>query len=177
VTLVSLCGNTLAFQGVFLFMSNYLVTVRGLEEAAAGSLCSISGTIGILGSILGGAISDKLNTRKWMLLVLAIVCGAHYILPPMWPTHIFFAYIFIFGLLGNSITPIAFTGVTEVVSSPRLAGVAVAMVTLMMNLGILLSTPIFGMILDHSNWPTAYICMGVISMLGGGLVLLCKNLK
>ena len=168
---------TIAFQGVFLFMSNYLVTVRGMEEAAAGSLCSISGTIGILGSILSGTISDKLNTRKWIILFLALVCGAHYILPPMWPTQVFFAYIFLFGLLGNGITPVAFTGVTEVVSSPRMAGVAVAMVTLMMNLGILLSTPIFGMILDSSSWQIAYICMGVISMLGGALVLLCKNLK
>lgn len=172
---VTLC--TIAFQGVFLFMSNYLVTVRGMEEAAAGSLCSISGTIGILGSILSGAISDKLNTRKWIIIFLAVACGAHYFLPPMWPTHLFFAYIFIFGLLGNGITPVAFTGVSEVVSSPKLAGVAVAMVTLMMNVGILLSTPIFGMILDHSNWQTAYICMGAISMAGGALVLFCKNLK
>ena len=174
---VTLC--TIAFQGVYLFMSNYLVTVRGMEETAAGSLCSISGTIGILGSILAGAISDKLHTRKWIVLVLAVLCGLHYLLPPIWPTGVFFAYIFIFGLLGNGITPVAMTGATEVVSSPKLAGVAVALVTLMMNLGILLSSPIFGMILDfsNSNWTLAYICMGALSIVGGGLLLFCRKLK
>lgn len=71
------------------------------------------------------------------------------------------------------------TGATEVVSSPKLAGVAVAMVTLMMNLGILLASPTFGMILDMTNinWTVAYISMGVISIAGGGLLLFCRKLK
>ncbi len=174
---VTLC--TIAFQAAYQFLSNYLVTVRGLEETTAGSLCSISGTIGILGSILAGAISDKLHTRKWIVLILAVVCGVHYMLPTTWPTGLFAAYIFIFGLLGNGITPVAMTAATEVVSSPKLAGVAVALVTLMMNMGILLASPIFGMILDmtNTNWTIAYVSMGVISIVGGGLLLFCKKMK
>lgn len=53
------------------------------------------------------------------------------------------------------------------------------MVTLMMNLGILLASPTFGMILDmtNTNWTVAYISMGVISIAGGGLLLFCRKLK
>ena len=110
---------------------------------------------------------------------MAVVCGFHYMLPTMLPTGLFAAYIFIFGLLGNGITPVAMTAATEVVSSPKLAGVAVALVTLMMNMGILLASPIFGMILDmtNTNWTIAYVSMGVISIVGGGLLLFCKKMK
>lgn len=163
----------ISFEGVFLFLPTFMVTVDGFDQAVASSLASIAGFVGILGSILGGIISDKLHTRKWMIFFYLIILGVLYILIPYIPNSLFVVMIILLGLFANGLPPIAFTAVTEVVN-PQLIAMAIGMITLMQFIGLFFSTTIFGLFVDGPGWTAAFIFCAVISVIGAFFVLAKK---
>ncbi|MCC7371903.1 MAG: MFS transporter [Chloroflexi bacterium] len=76
-TVGPLVSASIAFQVVFAallaFMTLYLVDVRGIEPAWAAVLFGVPQLVGLIGSPLGGLLSDRIGRRGVILIALGLM--------------------------------------------------------------------------------------------------------
>ena len=58
--------NGIGQQALSAYMTTYLVSVRSLSESTASMLYGLSPFFGILGSLIGGYLGDRLGSRRWI---------------------------------------------------------------------------------------------------------------
>ena len=64
--LLAMGVNSIGQQALSAYMTTYLVSERSLSESAASLLYGMSPFIGILGSLVGGYMGDRLGNKRWM---------------------------------------------------------------------------------------------------------------
>jgi len=64
--LFAMSVNSIGQQALSAYMTTYLVSVRRLSESAASLLYGLSPFVGILGSLIGGYLGDRLGSKRWM---------------------------------------------------------------------------------------------------------------
>lgn len=60
--------NSMGQQALSAYMTTYLVSVRELSESDASLLFGLNPFIGILGSLAGGYLSSKLESKNWLII-------------------------------------------------------------------------------------------------------------
>jgi MFS family permease len=60
------------------FFPAYLVREAGFSQAAAGAVWGVSGTLGTLGALLWGAVSDWIGRRAALVWVFGLFCAAFF---------------------------------------------------------------------------------------------------
>jgi len=122
----------------------------------------------------GGYISDKLGSRKTVVLVSYAVMTLTFLVPfslaPGWQIPV---YMLIFGLFGGPIAPILLAAVPEVSKKPQLIGIGMACSALCQNLGMYIGPSLFiriveakGGVLETPAWATAGYCMIPFCIIG-----------
>lgn len=140
------------------YMPTYLNLERGFSPETAGLL--VSGMMGfsIVTVMLGGVLSDKLGTRKKVIvvpfLIVAVILCFFYL-----PGYGVIATMWALGIIGGfAMTPV-FASATEIVSQPE-AGTALAILTLGQNAGMCLGPLFFGIVAENIGWVAAgYACV------------------
>jgi len=64
--LIAMGVNSIGQQALSAYMTVYLVSIRSLSESAASLLYGLSPFVGILGSLAGGYLGDRLGNKRWM---------------------------------------------------------------------------------------------------------------
>lgn len=64
--LLAMGVNSIGQHAFSAYMTTYLVSVRSLSESAASMLYGLSPFVGILGSLIGGYLGDRLGDKRWM---------------------------------------------------------------------------------------------------------------
>jgi len=64
--LIAMGVNSVGQQALSAYMTTYLVSVRSLSESAASLLYGLSPFVGILGSLIGGYLGDRLGSKHWI---------------------------------------------------------------------------------------------------------------
>jgi len=66
--LVAMTINGIGGQSALTYMTTYLVSIRGLSEALASLIYGLGSFVGILGSLSGGYLADRLGSKRWMII-------------------------------------------------------------------------------------------------------------
>lgn len=140
------------------YMPTYLNLQRGFTPETAGLLVSGMMGLSVITVILGGVVSDKLGTRKKLivfpfLVVAGIMCFFYL------PGYGIIATMWSIGIVGGlAMTPI-FASATEIVP-PHEAGTSLAILTLGQNAGMCLGPLFFAAVAENIGWVTAgYACV------------------
>ena len=64
--LIAMGVNSIGQQALSAYMTVYLVSIRSLSESSASLLYGFSPFVGILGSLVGGYLGDRLGNKRWM---------------------------------------------------------------------------------------------------------------
>jgi len=64
--LIAMGVNSIGHQALSAYMTVYLVSIRKLSESAASLLYGLNPFIGILGSLIGGYLGDRLGNKRWI---------------------------------------------------------------------------------------------------------------
>lgn len=164
----------IAQQGVIAFLPTYLSSVRQVSSSLAGSMTSIASIVGIPTAILTGLISDRLGSRKKLIVILMFFSAIVYAVMPFFPTSLFGLEIALFGISTMGIVGICMSAASELVS-PEYGGMAMAFMNTMQWIGIFLSSTIFGMLVDGLGYTGAFLCLVPISVIGAVLTMTIEN--
>ncbi|MBI9044730.1 MAG: MFS transporter [Anaerolineaceae bacterium] len=154
-----------AFIPLVNYLPTYLTAQHGFSMLKAGFVTGLTGLITVFIAPLAGWLSDQIGSRKIIFLV------GFFLLLITYP-FLFLAkgsmVIILVILIGaaNAIAPtILFAAAPESMSSKKLSGVGIGIVSLGMNLGIMLSTPVYGGLIQRVGWVnTGYIYILAIAL-------------
>jgi len=155
--------------GLNTYMPTFLATVRGVPLGQAALLAGIPTLVTIISAPGGGVVSDRVRSRKKPYLVgfaLTIV-----LLPLTGVVSVSALVVLqvIIGLALGLIPTNVFSAAVEAAGDERLGGLAMAVIMVGQNAGMLIGPIIFGALAEGPGWPAAFASLAVMSACG----LLC----
>ena len=154
------------------FYPDFLNTVRHYSLAKASLMTSVMGTVAMFSAPVGGYLSDRLGSRKaviigpfilWSLVLLFPFTLSGWAIPVLMVAS---------GILGGPIAPVSLAAVPEIVP-PQHVGIALGVVAFGQNLGMFAGPALFGWIVETTSWATAgylLIPVCVVAIVAASLV-------
>ena len=161
----------IAQQGVVAFLPSYLTDVKGMPASAAGSMVSAAAFVGIPTAILSGIISDRLGSRKRLIVIFMVMSSIVYAVMPIFPSSQYILIILLFGISVYGIVGLCISTASELVGSQN-AGMAVAFMNMMQWGGIVMSSAVFGSLIDGIGYTGAFYCLVPITIAGALLTFI-----
>jgi MFS family permease len=144
-------------------MPTFLSSERGLSLAQAGLVSSLITIVTIFSAPAGGILSDRIGSRKKPYLaglaaaiVLLPLTGA---LGGSW----LIVLVVVSGVALGIVPTNIFAAAVEAAGDERQGGVAMAVIMVGQNAGMLLGPLIFGALVEGPGWPAAYSGLAVLA--------------
>ena len=155
-----------ATMGSATYLPTFLSSQRGLALEQASLLAAIPTIVLIASAPAGGLLSDQLGSRK--KVYLAGLAGAAVLLPLAGFLGVapLIASLALQGLLVGLVPTNVFAAAVGTAGDARQGGMAMAVVMVGQNAGMLLGPVIFGGLADAAGWPAAFLSLSAISLLG-----------
>jgi MFS family permease len=151
------CCFNIIFIAFMTWFPTYSHAVRGLSLSQADLLMSVMTVLLLVSGPFGGWLSDRLGSRKIICVVPMLLLMLLFPLASVVTDGSRLAIIVIVGLIGAFVPTGVFSVGPEVVGDERLHGMAMAMILLGQNAGMLLGPLVFGWIVDITGgWQVAF---------------------
>jgi len=144
----------------------FLHSVRHASLIGASHTMSLTSILNIVAAPLAGWILDKTGSRK---VICALPLLAMAFLFPANATagdHLFVALTIAIGFLGGFVPTGVFSSAVEIVGDERLAGMAMAVIQIGQNSGMLLGPLVFGWLVQTLGWQAAFWTLAPVGVLG-----------
>jgi predicted MFS family arabinose efflux permease len=165
VSLEFMCFNTV-FLALNSFYPTFLNSVRGYSLGTASFIASLMMIMTVFSAPLGGFVSDKIKSRKLVIVVPFIVVALFFLLPFNVTGWLIPTLMIVMGILIGPIPTATFATVPEVMAKPQLIGIGMAVLALGQNLGMFIGPAIFGILVASMGWATAGYLMIPICIVG-----------
>lgn len=155
-----------ASVGLGTYMPTFLNSTRGMSLSQASFVSSITTLVVIFSAPAGGVLSDWIGSRKKPYL--AGLAAATILLPMVgalsdaWLIILVIANGLVFGAIPTNI----FAAAVEAAGDERQGSVAMAVIMVGQNAGMLLGPVVFGTLAEGVGWPAAFISLAVMLALG-----------
>ena len=144
----------------------FLQSVRHASIIRASHIIALTSILTMVTCPMVGFLLDKTGARKVIcalpLLVMAFLFPAN----AMVSENVFLALVVAIGFFGGFIPTGVFSSAADVVGDDRLAGIAMAVIQIGQNTGMLLGPLVFGLLIESSGWQVAFWALAPISVLG-----------
>jgi MFS family permease len=160
------CFN-FVFIAFITWAPTFLQQVRGISMARAAFLVSLASILTILACPTSGWISDRTGTRKWVAVIpMALMAPLFPLFFSAGETGFLFLVVLV-GFIGGFVPTGVFSGAVETVGDERLSGMAMAVIQIGQNAGMLLGPLVLGWIIESGGgWQTAFWVLAPVSILG-----------
>lgn len=154
--------------GCFGFL-NWIATcwqqLYGWSEGEANMWVGFFSIGGVIAAVLIGALLNKITNRKLFGIVALLCYGAISVVGMNMPVPTFIAlFVVVYALADAGFPCVLWTMTAQTVKKPQLAGVAMGVVCVGFNLGILLGPPLTGAVVEAFGWTAAsiFICFACV---------------
>lgn len=156
------------------YLPTFLSTERGVPLAQAALLAAIPTLITIFSAPGGGILSDRIGSRKKPYL--AGFAFAALLLPLyVFVTGSALVFVLVAAGLTLGLVPTAiFSGAVEAAGDPRQGGLAMAIIMVGQNAGMLIGPVVVGALAQSSGWPVAFASLAVMALIGFAAGLLAR---
>lgn len=163
---LSFCSFNFIFMPLATFYPTFLAEVRGYSLAQASLIASLSIAVVLISAPLAGWFSDRIGSRRLVLTIPLLVIGAMMFLPFRIEGWQIYTFLVLLGLVAGAVPTATFAAAPEVMPSPRLAGLGLAVVMMGQNLGMFVSPVLFGELVEAIGWNAAAIWLIPVALLG-----------
>jgi len=148
------------------FYPDFLNTIRNYTLANASFTTSLMMIIAIVSGPLGGYLSDRLGSRKILIVVPYVLMAALFLFPFTLTGSMITVLMVAMGILLGPIAPVLLAGVPELMASPQLASIGMGVAALGQNLGMFIGPAMFGYLIGRMSWPAAGYVMIPVCLIG-----------
>jgi MFS family permease len=152
--------------GINAFFPTFLVAERGQDLAGASRIASLVLVGALIGSVAGGAVSDRIGSRRIAYTVPLIVLSALWLLPFNVDAGMVPIVLLAVGLASGAIPTALFASVPEVMRDPRLAAAGMGALMVGQNAGFVFGPMLFGTLVTATTWAVAGYVFGGVSIAG-----------
>jgi MFS family permease len=167
LTSLLFCCFNFVFIAFITWAPTFLQQARGISMARAAFLVSLTSILSIIACPTSGWVSDRTGTRKWVAVIPMVFMA------PLFPLFFsagetgFLALVVLVGFIGGFVPTGVFAGAVEAVGDERLGGMAMAVIQIGQNAGMLLGPLVMGWVIESGGgWQTAFWVLAPVSILG-----------
>jgi len=154
ISLQFLCFN-LIVMAFSTFYPTFLQEIRDYTEARAGVMSSLIMIVSLFAAPLAGYVTDRYGKRRYWMLSAWFIGAILYLLPFNVTGLMIPCLLIAMGILTAPIVPPSFASIPEIVGSPKLAGMGMAVMALGQNVGMLIGPWAFGLSVESLGWWTS----------------------
>ena len=166
ISLVFCCFN-FVYVAFITWAPTFLHQVRHATMTRASLLMSVTSILTIVAGPTAGWISDKIGSRKVICTVPLFLMAFLFPLSSSVTENLFLVLAAGIGFAGGFVPTGVFSAGVEVVGDERVAGMAMAVIQIGQNSGMLLGPLVFGWAVQSGGgWQTAFWILAPISVLG-----------
>jgi MFS family permease len=166
ISLLFGCFN-FVFVGFITWAPTFLNQRRHVSMAHAALLVSLTTMISMAAGPIAGWISDRIGSRKGICAIPPILMAFLFPLSFSAGESLFFLLAVAIGFLAGFVPTGVFSAGVEVVGDEQLAGMAMAVIQIGQNSGMLLGPLVLGWVAESFGWQTAFWSLTPVSVLGG----------
>lgn len=173
---VAIAGFNFSLVAYSTWLPSFLSQVHGIEPAMASFYASLQSLAIIPSGIIAGWVLDRVRNRKAVLVTALVV--AVVVLIWCFQLHNISVVVFYMILLGSVVGFIPSCGFTlapETVPRPELAGIALGIVSLGQNFGMLIGPPIVGRAVAGGVWTAGTYPIVIATAIALVAVLLMRS--
>lgn len=149
------------------FYPVFLEVVRGYTKESASLTASLLMLIAIFSAPLGSYISDKLKSRKLVIVVPFVIIAGMFFCPfSIEGAGMIQFYLVVMGIMMGPVAPIILAAVPETMPSPQTIGIGMGVAALGQNLGMFIGPVLFGYLLETQTWQLTGYVMIPICLIG-----------
>ncbi len=149
------------------FLPTYLYAEQGVPLAQAASLASITSLLSIFSAPAGGLISDRIGSRKRPYLFGLVAAAFIFPLAGLASLPLLVLLIALQGLILPMVPTTVFAAAVEAAPEAGGRGLAMAVVMMGQNAGVLFGPLMFGMLVGASGgWTLAFASLPVVCLVG-----------
>ena len=166
ISFVFCCFN-FVYIAFIVWAPTFLHQIRHISLTHASLLVSATSMLTIIASPTAGWISDKIGSRKLICVLPLILMAALFPLNFNAGENLFLFLAIAIGFVGGFVPTGVFSAGVEVVGDERLGGMAMAVIQIGQNSGMLLGPLVFGSLVESSaGWQAAFWILTPVSVLG-----------
>jgi nitrate/nitrite transporter NarK len=148
------------------FLPTFLTAERGYTLATASFVTSLTMIVTIGSAPLGGWLSDRLGSRKLLIVGPFIIMAVMLLFPFKVDGWLIPAYLIFLGLVVGGLPTATFAAVPELMSKAQLVGIGMAVVALGQNLGMFVGPVFFGQAAELTSWAVAGYLLIPVALIG-----------
>ncbi len=148
------------------FTTTFLAEERGLDLTTASLLAGLVLAGAAIGSILGGTVSDRIGSRRRVIVGGLILFAALLALPFLADGALIPVSLLCLGLAMGAVPAAVFASAPEVVPHPHLTGAGMAGIMLGQNAGFVIGPLVFVVLLPALGWVGTAAMFGLVALLG-----------
>jgi MFS family permease len=165
VSLLFCCYN-FVFVSFLTWGPTFLQSVRHASIIRASHIIGVASIVNMLASPLAGFLLDKTGARKVMSALPLLVMAFLFPVSTMVSDNVFLALAAAVGFFGGSIPAGVFSSAADIVGDERLAGIAMAVIQIGQNAGMMLGPLIFGFVIESWGWQVAFRALAPVGIFG-----------
>lgn len=148
------------------FYPDFLQTKRGFSPEDAGFTTSLLMMAGIFAGPIAGFISDRIGSRKMVILVPYVILTLLFLFPFTTTGWLISGVMILAGITVGAIAPVILAAVPEIMKKPETIGIGMGVAALCQNLGMFVGPALFGALLEITPWATAGYLMIPLCAIG-----------
>ena len=148
------------------FYPDFLATKRGYSLEEAGFISSLLMMVGIFAGPIAGFISDRIGSRKMVILIPYIILTLLFLFPFTVTGWMIAGVMICAGIMVGAIAPVILAAVPEIMKKPETIGIGMGVAALCQNLGMFIGPALFGVLLERTSWAGAGYLMIPLCAIG-----------
>jgi MFS family permease len=171
ISLLFCCFN-FAVVAFITWGPTFLHSTRHASLIRASHTMSLTGILNMVAAPLAGWMLDKTGSRKILCALPLLAMAFLFPASALATENLFLALAIAIGFLGGFVPTGVFSSAVEIVGDERLAGMAMAVIQIGQNSGMLLGPLVFGWLVQSLGWQVAFWALAPVGVLGAvsGLV-------
>jgi MFS family permease len=115
---------------------------------------------------IAGWVLDKTGARKTACALPLLVMAVIFPVNATVSEDLFLSLVAVIGFVGGFIPTTVFSSAADVVGDERLAGMAMAVIQIGQNTGVLLGPLVVGLLIESWGWQVAFSALAPVAVLG-----------
>jgi len=166
VSLLFCCFN-FVFIAFITWAPTFLHQVQGASLAHASLVVSAAAMLGIVSCPTAGWVSDKIGSRKLVCVIPMFLIALLFPFSFSVSEKMFLPLVIALGFIGGFVPTGVLSAAVEVVGDERLGGMAMAVIQIGQNAGMLLGPLVFGWVVESwGGWQIAFWILAPMSAIG-----------
>ena len=122
--------------------------------------------VGIFAGPIAGFISDRIGSRKMVILIPYIILTLLFLFPFTVTGWMIAGVMICAGIMVGAIAPVILAAVPEIMKKPETIGIGMGVAALCQNLGMFIGPALFGVLLERTSWAGAGYLMIPLCAIG-----------